>query len=122
MTKAAAYDIARREFYNLRLQEDVERRVAQEEAQATGAYFGMSANNVGMELENQEFDRWRVWAEKEAQIQDQRAAAFAGITSPTENETESTETAETPEADAGAEAEPLPVRPGEKPQIRSNRA
>jgi len=81
MTKAAAYDIARREFYRLRLQEDIERRVAQEEARATGAYFGPDMHTVGMELENQEYERWKEWAIKEAQFQDQRAAAFAGLTS-----------------------------------------
>jgi small subunit ribosomal protein S23 len=80
MTKAAAYDIARREFYRLRLQEDIERRVAQEEARATGAYFGPDMHTVGMELENQEYERWKQWAIKEAQFQDQRAAAFAGVT------------------------------------------
>jgi len=81
MTKSAAYDIARREFYHLRLQEDIERRIAQEEARATGAYFGPDMHTVGMELENQEYERWKEWAIKEAQFQDQRAAAFAGLPS-----------------------------------------
>lgn len=84
MTKSAAYDIARREFYHLRLQEDIERRVAQEEAQATGAFFGPSLNEVGMELENQEFERWKEWSEKEAQVQNQRTAAFVGSSGPEE--------------------------------------
>ncbi|KAJ5171595.1 Mitochondrial ribosomal protein S25 [Penicillium coprophilum] len=39
MTKSAAYDTARREFYRLRLQEDIQRRVAAEEAAAYGAEF-----------------------------------------------------------------------------------
>ncbi|KAB8239805.1 mitochondrial ribosomal small subunit component [Aspergillus alliaceus] len=78
MTKSAAYDIARREFYRLRLQEDIERRVAAEEAEATGATFGPTRLEIGMNLENQEYDRWKVWAKSEAQIQEQRAAAFTG--------------------------------------------
>lgn len=78
MTKSRAYDIARREFYQLRLREDIERRVAAEEAEATGAEFGPTKLEVGMELENQEYERWKAWAKTEAQVQDQRAAAFVG--------------------------------------------
>ncbi|GAD93216.1 mitochondrial 37S ribosomal protein RSM25 [Paecilomyces variotii No. 5] len=78
MTKSRAYDIARREFYQLRLREDIERRVAAEEAEATGAEFGPTKLEIGMELENQEYERWKAWAKTEAQVQDQRAAAFVG--------------------------------------------
>ncbi|KGQ00888.1 37S ribosomal protein S25, mitochondrial [Paracoccidioides lutzii Pb01] len=94
MTKGAAYDIARHEFYQLRLQEDVERRVAQEEALATGAYFGPDMHTVGMELENQEYEKWKVWAESEIQAMEQRLAAFTGSTGPTEESRESVD--ETP--------------------------
>jgi small subunit ribosomal protein S23 len=41
-------------------------------------------NEVGMELENQEYERWREWSEKEAQIQDQKTAAFVGNSGPVE--------------------------------------
>lgn len=99
MTKSAAYDIARREFYHLRLQEDVERRVAQEEARATGAVFGPTMNEIGMELENQEYERWKEWSEKEAQIQSQKTAAFVGNSNPTEE----------PAAEAVAEPEVEPA-------------
>lgn len=78
MTKSAAYDIARREFYQLRLREDIARRVAAEEAEAYGANFGPTMLQVGMELENKEFERWKQWAKVQAQVQDQKAAAFAG--------------------------------------------
>lgn len=78
MTKSAAYDVARREFYNLRLQEDIERSVAHEEALACGAYFGPSANEVGMKLENAAYDRWKDWSDKENQLQEARISAFAG--------------------------------------------
>lgn len=87
MTKSAAYDIARREFYHLRLQEDIERRVAQEEARATGAIFGPTMNEVGMELENKEYERWKEWSENEAQIQSQKTAAFVGNSSQAEKST-----------------------------------
>lgn len=64
MTKEQAYDAARREFYVLRHQEDVERRVAQEEARMMGAYFGRSALDVGMQFENWHYGQWRLWARR----------------------------------------------------------
>lgn len=78
MTKSVAYDIARREFYKLRLREDIARRVAAEEAESVGAIFGPRQLEVGMELEDQEYERWRAWAKTEAQSLDQRSAAFVG--------------------------------------------
>ncbi|MCJ1399044.1 RAM signaling network component [Xylographa trunciseda] len=76
MSKAGAYDQARREFYEERLQEDVERRVAKEEALATGAYFGKSMLEVGMELENREYERWREWAARDVLESKQRQASM----------------------------------------------
>ena len=76
ITAAEAYDIARKEFYDLRLQEDVERRVAKEEAMAIGAYFGPSALDIGLELETQEYERWRDWAQKEVELVKQKQAAM----------------------------------------------
>ncbi|KAK2799437.1 mitochondrial ribosomal small subunit component [Onygenales sp. PD_10] len=78
ITKGEAYDIARREFYHLRLQQDVERRVAREEALATGAYFGPDMHTVGMEMEDQEYERWKVWADAQNQKMEQSLAAFSG--------------------------------------------
>ncbi|KAL4964760.1 mitochondrial 37S ribosomal protein mS23 [Aspergillus stella-maris] len=75
MTKSTAYDIARREFYRLRLQEDIERRVAAEEAEATGANFGPTYLEIGMELENQQHEVWKTWARTEAQIVDQSSSS-----------------------------------------------
>lgn len=66
MTVAQAYDQARHEFYEIRRQEEVERRVAQEEALATGAYFGKSFLEVGMELEDRTYEEWKQWALKSA--------------------------------------------------------
>ena len=76
ITSAQAYDQARKEFYDLRLQEDVERRVAKEEATSTGAYFGKSALDIGMELEDQEYEKWKGWATKEVALAEQRQAAM----------------------------------------------
>ncbi|KAL4921246.1 mitochondrial ribosomal protein S25 [Aspergillus aurantiobrunneus] len=78
MTKSHAYDIARREFYRIRLQEDIERRVAAEEAEATGATFGPTRIEIGMELENQQYEIWKQWAKTEAQIVDQASVSSEG--------------------------------------------
>lgn len=76
ITPAKAYDQARKEFYKLRLQEDIQRRVAQEEALATGAYFHKSTLEVGMELEDRQFEEWKAWAIKEVQLGEQRRNAM----------------------------------------------
>ena len=64
MSKDDAYDQARREFYSERLREEVERRVAREEAMATGAYFGKTVIGIGNDLEDQEFEKFRGYAQK----------------------------------------------------------
>lgn len=80
MTKAQAYDMARKEFYAQRHYDEIEKIVHREEALSTGAYFGKSALEVGMDLENQAFDRWRSWATEQATLQEQtRSAAYSGI-------------------------------------------
>lgn len=65
LTKEQAYDMVRKEFYAIRQQEDIERRIAAEEARMVGAYFGKSRLEIGMELENKTFEEWRTWAETE---------------------------------------------------------
>ena len=86
ISRAQAYDMARKEFYDLRLQEDVERRVAREEAMSTGAYFGPSQLEIGMELENKEFERWKRWAQKQVEFQQQTSAAmYSGGTAENED-------------------------------------
>lgn len=65
MSKQQAYDKARKEFYALRQEEDVGRRVAIEEARYVGAYFGKSNLQVGMELEDQVYEEWKAWAQEE---------------------------------------------------------
>ncbi|OBT86355.1 hypothetical protein VE02_03803 [Pseudogymnoascus sp. 03VT05] len=79
MTSAKAYDQARKEFYDFRHQEDVERRVAKEEALATGAYFGKSMLEIGMELEDKTYESWKQWAQNEVEvIEQQRSAQYTG--------------------------------------------
>ncbi len=79
LDEAQAYDKARKEFYFYRHREDVERRVAKEEALVTGAYFGKGPIEIGMELENQQWEDWKVWALKEVEKQKQQAvAAYSG--------------------------------------------
>ncbi len=62
MTKAQAYDDARREFYRLRHEEEVERRIAQEEARMVGAYFGKNTLQFGVDLENKSHEDWKQYA------------------------------------------------------------
>lgn len=76
ISSAQAYDQARKEFYELRLQEDVERRVAKEEATSTGAYFGPSLLDIGMELEDKEHEKWKRWAQGEIQLREQKNDAM----------------------------------------------
>ncbi|KAI9680585.1 MAG: mitochondrial ribosomal small subunit component [Caeruleum heppii] len=79
ITTDKAYDQARQEFYAIRHQEEVERRVAREEALATGAYFGKSHLDVGMELEDKQWEEWKAWAIREsAAIQQIRGAVATG--------------------------------------------
>jgi small subunit ribosomal protein S23 len=77
MSLTKAYDQARKEFYNIRHQEEVERRVAREEALSTGAYFGKSALEIGMQLEDKEYEAWKVWALNEIALISQHRDAAA---------------------------------------------
>ncbi|KAL9577480.1 MAG: hypothetical protein Q9212_006340 [Teloschistes hypoglaucus] len=97
MTPARAYDQARKEFYERRLQQDVERRIAKEEAMATGAYFGKTVLQIGTELEDKVFEEWKVWATKETVKMEQRMATiYTGV---------GNQSAATEEKDPEAEAE-----------------
>ena len=78
MPKGEAYDQARREFYMERMKEDVERRVAKEEALATGAFFGKSMVQIGGELEDKAYEEWREFAEKSLLESEQAGAANPG--------------------------------------------
>jgi small subunit ribosomal protein S23 len=80
LSQTQAYDVARKEFYALRQEEEVERRIAKEEALWVGAYFGKSVLEVGAELEDKTYESWKAWATKEIEaIERQRDAAYTGI-------------------------------------------
>ncbi|KAI1461214.1 mitochondrial ribosomal protein [Annulohypoxylon moriforme] len=80
ITKEQAYDKARQEFYELRQEEEIERRIAKEEAQMVGAYFGKSFLRVGMDLEDEQFERWKRWATKQIEgVQAERNAAYTSF-------------------------------------------
>ncbi|XXG97794.1 hypothetical protein Hte_004107 [Hypoxylon texense] len=77
VTKEQAYDIVRREFYALRQEEEVERRIAKEEAQMVGAYFGKNFLQVGIELEDAQYERWKKWAGKQiSAVQTEQSQAY----------------------------------------------
>lgn len=71
LSKAAAYDRARREFYQHRHRAEIRVRVAKEEALHVGAYFGKGPLEVGMQLEDATWESWKKWAT--AQIDDDQA-------------------------------------------------
>lgn len=76
-SREQAYDMARKEFYALRHQEQVEVRIAQEEARHVGAYFGKNRMQVSMGLEDLEYERWKKFAEEETErINAQRQGAY----------------------------------------------
>lgn len=80
LSKNEAYDVARKEFYALRHEEEVERRVAKEEALWVGASFGKGMLEVGMELEDKAYEGWKEWAELEIQAMERRRdAAYTGV-------------------------------------------
>jgi small subunit ribosomal protein S23 len=80
MSKNQAYDVARKEFYALRHEEEVERRIAKEEALWTGAYFGKGVLEIGMQLEDQVYESWKVWATKEVETHERtRQAAYTSV-------------------------------------------
>lgn len=79
MTKPAAYDMARREFYQHRHLADIRRRIAREEALHVGAYFGKGPLEIGMGLEDKSWEDWKAWAGKQIEDEQQaRAQMFSG--------------------------------------------
>ena len=86
ITVSQAYDKARKEFYDIRRQEDIQRRVAAEEAEAMGANFGPSVLQWSMQIENKQYDDWEEWSKKTVIENMQRNAAFAGETMNVEEE------------------------------------
>lgn len=78
-----SYDKARKEFYALRHEEEIERRVAKEEATWVGGYFGKGFLEIGMELEDKSYEHWKEWATKEmSAIAQQNAGTYTGQEDP----------------------------------------
>jgi len=75
LPQAEAYDKARKEFYKLRHREDIQRRVAKEEALMVGAKFGPGPVEIGMQLEDEAYEAWREWANKEVETLKQMSAS-----------------------------------------------
>jgi small subunit ribosomal protein S23 len=100
LTKAEAYDKARREFYRIRHLDAVRRRIAKEEALFTGAYFGKGPLEISMELENDAYEHWRAWAAKEIEAEQASRAQMMSGPATTDAETEVV-------AEEDADAEPV---------------
>ena len=79
MSKHQAYDTARKEFYTHRHFEDIERRIAREEALHTGAYFQPGPNALAAPLEDAKFEAWKQWAAKRVNmLSNMRMAGYSG--------------------------------------------
>ncbi|KAJ4333051.1 mitochondrial ribosomal small subunit component, partial [Ascochyta clinopodiicola] len=79
MSKASAYDLARREFYQHRHLSEIRARIAKEEATHVGAYFGKGPLEVGMALEDRAWENWKAWANQQIEEeQSMRAQMFSG--------------------------------------------
>ncbi|EXJ86388.1 hypothetical protein A1O3_03339 [Capronia epimyces CBS 606.96] len=86
ITVSQAYDIARKEFYSLRRQEETRNRIAAEEARHMGAQFGKPAIQIGMKIENEMYNDWERWSRQVVAEQTQRTAAFEGSISKVEDD------------------------------------
>lgn len=79
-TREQAYDHARRDFYLIRQSEEIERRIALEEARMVGAYFGKNRLQVSLEIEDKTYESWKRWAQAEtSKIQSARESAYANF-------------------------------------------
>lgn len=79
MSKASAYDQARREFYHHRHLAEIRVRIAKEEALHVGAYFAKGPIEVGMALEDRAWENWKSWASQQIEEeQSMRAQMFSG--------------------------------------------
>lgn len=89
LSKQRAYDVARKEFYKLRQQEEIESRIAVEEARMYGGYFGKNNMQIGMGIEDEMYEKWKKWAAGEiAKLEAQRSEAYANVVDVAEESTE----------------------------------
>lgn len=71
-----AYDQARKEFYALRLKQDVERQIAREEATHYGSYFEPTANEKSLKFEDDAIEDWKEWALKDIEAVNHKNASM----------------------------------------------
>lgn len=74
-----AYDVARKKFYALRLEEDIERRIAKEEALHVGAEFPYSHMSVHAEQESKFYEKWKKDALEEIERRRNRASSANAV-------------------------------------------
>jgi len=56
-----------------------EARIAREEALSAGSFFGPGPIEIGMQLEDKEYEGWRKWADKEIMaLQHLNGSAYTG--------------------------------------------
>lgn len=82
ITVDEAYDIARKEFYTLRRQEAIRRKVAKEEALHMGATPEKSILQWSMQIENKHYNEWEEWSRGQVMELMQKNAAFSGEVAP----------------------------------------
>ena len=63
-----SYNHARFEFYRIRMQQELEEQIAQEEAEMFGSVFESNALQYGIEQEQRVIDQWKKKAIKETEI------------------------------------------------------
>lgn len=82
ITMEESYDVARKEFYTLRRQEAIRRKVAREEALHMGAQPERSILQWSMQIENKHYDDWEAWSREQVVELTQKNAAFSGEVAP----------------------------------------
>ncbi|KAF8453480.1 mitochondrial ribosomal protein S25-domain-containing protein [Terfezia claveryi] len=75
LTLTETYDLARKQFYKIRLEEDIQRRIAIEEALSTGAVFDKYYMDIVFEREGQVLQDWRIKAAQDLAIRKHRRNA-----------------------------------------------
>ena len=79
LQRKVAYDQARKEFYRLRHREELEERIAKEEATFVGAYFVGNKIDRALPIEDRQFNDWKQWADKESHRRANQEVSRSGI-------------------------------------------
>lgn len=102
MSRDHAYDVARRELYALRQEEEIEKRVTREEARYVGAYFGKNRLAISQGLEDKSFETWKKWASQAVTLaQQEKSASYADYGGETGEDGDGAEAAEPEEQEVG---------------------